>query len=66
VAMAVSPSPLMNWSGSGRVVAYSNLGLGAAKPLESTVETSLFRVEENRLNCRSSLALSAVSSFVRV
>jgi hypothetical protein len=40
VAMAVSPSPLMNWSGSGRVVAYSNLGLGAAKPLESTVEKS--------------------------
>jgi hypothetical protein len=27
---------------------------------------SPFRVEENLLDCRSSLALSAVSSFVRV
>jgi hypothetical protein len=30
------------------------------------VVTSRFRVEENCLDCRSSLALSAVSSFVRV
>jgi hypothetical protein len=30
------------------------------------VDRRQFRVEENLLDCRSSLALSAVSSFVRV
>ena len=43
----MSPSPLMNWPGSGRVVACSNLALGAAKPLESTVEKSISLITAN-------------------